>query len=139
MEPSTDKPLIDTAWLAERLGDERLRLFDCTVHLRPAVPGPYAIESGRADYERAHIPSAAFLDLVADLSDPQAPLPFTLPGPMPLAAAFGAAGITADNLIVCYSSGSPMWASRVWWMLRGAGHPRAPRCCARSAPTACAR
>ena len=56
-------PLISTAALAERLAGERsaLRLFDATVHLRPAQPGPYRIEGGRADYEAAHIPSAVFI------------------------------------------------------------------------------
>ena len=123
MQASTDNPLVDTAWLAARLGDARLRLFDCTVHLRPAVPGPYVVESGRADYERAHIPGAAFLDLGTDLSDPDAELRFTLPSAARLAAAFGAAGIHADDTVVLYSSTTPMWATRVWWMLRGAGHP----------------
>ena len=116
MSASTDAPLVDTAWLAARLGDDRLRVFDCTVHLRPAVPGPYVVESGRADYERAHIPGAAFLDLGNDLSDPNAELRFTLPTAARLAAAFGAAGIHADDTVVLYSSTTPMWATRVWWM-----------------------
>lgn len=125
MEPTTDAPLVDPAWLAARLGEPRLRIFDCTVHLRPAVPGPYRVESGRADYDRAHIPGAAFLDLQRDLSDPRSPLRFTLPASAPLAAAFGAAGISAQDWVVLYSSTLPMWATRVWWMLRSAGHPRA--------------
>ena len=55
--------LVSTAWLADNLGDPDLRVYDVTVHLRPASNGPYRIESGRADYEVAHIPDAAFLDL----------------------------------------------------------------------------
>ncbi len=125
MSPTSDNPLIDTTWLAARLADDRLRLFDCTVHLRPAVPGPYVIESGRADYERAHIPGAAFLDLGGELSDPDSQLRFTLPSPDRLAAAFGAAGIHADHTVVLYSTTTPMWATRAWWMLRGAGHANA--------------
>ena len=41
-------PLISTQALADRLqrGDRPLRLFDATVHLRPAQPGPYVVESG---------------------------------------------------------------------------------------------
>ena len=56
--------LVSTEWLAANLGDAALRLYDVTVHLRPATPGPYNVESGRADYEAGHIPGAAFLDLV---------------------------------------------------------------------------
>ena len=50
--------LVSTGWLAGHLGEEDLRIFDVTVHLRPATPGPYAIESGRADYEAGHVPGA---------------------------------------------------------------------------------
>ena len=123
---SSDAPLVSTAWLAMQLSDPALRLFDCTVHLRPTVPGsgvpgPYVIESGRSDYNVAHIPGAAFLDLMA-LSDPDAALRFTLPSATQLAAALSAAGIGNEHTVVLYSSTTPMWATRVWWMLRGAGH-----------------
>lgn len=123
--PNSDAPLVDTDWLAGQLDGPDLRVFDCTVHLRPATPGPYMVESGRADYEQAHIPGAAFLDLGQDLSDRSSDLRFTLPSPTALAEAFGRAGIGQDQTIVLYSSTTPMWATRVWWMLRGAGHSRA--------------
>jgi thiosulfate/3-mercaptopyruvate sulfurtransferase len=123
--PNSDAPLVGTDWLAERLGSPDMRVFDCTVHLRPAIPGPYVIESGRADYERAHIPGAAFVDLGDELSDTHSELRFTLPSPTVLAAGYAAAGIGSAQTIVLYSSTTPMWATRVWWMLRGAGHARA--------------
>lgn len=123
LTPDSDAPLVGTDWLAAHLHDAGLRIFDCTVHLRPATPGPYVVESGRADYERAHIPGAAFVDLQQQLSDSTSELRFTLPPPAALAAAFGAAGLGSEHRIVLYSSTSPMWATRVWWMLRGAGHP----------------
>ena len=104
-----------------QLSDPALRLFDCTVHLRPAVPGPYVVESGRGDYNAAHIPGAAFLDLMV-LSDPDAALRFTLPSVAQLTAALSAAGIANEHTVVLYSSSTPMWATRVWWMLRSAGH-----------------
>ena len=113
--------LVSTAWLQAHLDDPDLRIFDATVHLRPATPGPYRVESGRADYEAAHIPGAAFLDLAADLSDAASPLNFThLPADR-LAPALGAAGIGRDSRVVVYSSTTPMWATRLWWMLRAAG------------------
>lgn len=113
--------LVSTDWLSEHLADPNLRLFDATVHLRPATPGPYRIESGRADYEAAHIPGAAFIDLARDLSDPDTPLNFTRPPVDRLVAALAAAGIAGDSRVVVYSTTSPMWATRVWWMLRAAG------------------
>jgi thiosulfate/3-mercaptopyruvate sulfurtransferase len=113
--------LVSTEWLAANLGDARLRLYDVTVHLRPATPGPYTIESGRADYEAAHVPGAAFLDLARDLSDTSAPLPFTMPSTDALARALGAAGVGEGTRVVAYTSTSPMWATRLWWMLRSSG------------------
>lgn len=117
--------LASTQWLAAHLGDADLRLFDVTVHLRPSDPGPYRVESGRADYEAAHIPGAAFLDLARDLSDPASPLPFTMPAPEALAAALGAAGVGQESRIVAYTSTTPMWATRLWWMLRSCGFDNA--------------
>ena len=113
--------LVTTGWLADHLEDPCVRIFDSTVHLRPAQPGPYRVESGRADYESGHIPGAAFVDLARDLSDPSAPLGFTRLTGGALAAALGAAGIDPGLKIVCYSTSTPMWATRLWWVLRAAG------------------
>ena len=119
------QPLISTTALAEQLArpdaGDRLRLFDATVHLRPAQPGPYVVESGRADYEAAHILSAAFVDLAGDLSDTASPLRFTMPTAHALAAALSAHGLSNEHNCVIYSSSSPMWATRLWWMLRSMG------------------
>jgi thiosulfate/3-mercaptopyruvate sulfurtransferase len=117
--------LVSTKWLAEHLEDANLRVFDLTVHLRPSPIGPYRIESGRADYEAAHIPGAAFLDLPGDLSDTTSPLPFTLPSGDQLARALGAAGIGPHTRVVAYTTISPMWATRLWWMLRSSGFDNA--------------
>ena len=113
--------LVSTAWLADNLGDPDLRIFDATVHLRPSTPGPYRIESGRDDYRTGRIPGAGFLDLTGDLSLAGAPLNFTLPPLDQLEMAFGAAGIARGTRVVIYSTTTPMWATRVWWMLRSAG------------------
>ncbi len=117
------QPLISTQALADRLqrGDRPLRLFDTTVHLRAAQPGPYRVDSGRADYEAAHIPSAAFIDLNEELSDTNSALRFTMPKPAQLDAALSAAGLSNGDDCVIYSSTTPMWATRLWWMLRSVG------------------
>jgi thiosulfate/3-mercaptopyruvate sulfurtransferase len=118
---SAFSPLVSTEWLAAHLGDSDLRVFDTTVHLRPATPGPYTIESGRADYAREHVPGAGFLDLTDALSDPNAGLNFTNPKPDQLERELGAAGIGEGARVVLYATTTPMWATRVWWMLRAAG------------------
>ena len=110
--------LVSTEWLADHLDDPGLRIFDSTVHLRPADPGPYRVESGRDDYVARHIPGAAFLDLPGELSDPAARLNFTMPSSEALARVLGAAGVGQDSRVVIYTSTSPMWATRLWWMLR---------------------
>ena len=110
--------LVSSGWLQANLQDPNLRIFDATVHLRPATPGPYRIESGLADYEIAHIPGAAFLDLARDLSDPRSDLSFTRLPAAQLSSALGAAGVRRGVRVVLYSSTTPMWATRVWWMLR---------------------
>lgn len=115
------KGLVSTDWLAQHLKDPDLRLFDVTVHLRPATPGPYRIESGLADYEVAHIPGAAFLDLARDLSDPNSKLSFTRPPIGDLARALGNAGVARGKRVIAYTSTTPMWATRLWWMLRASG------------------
>ena len=71
--------LISTEELARRTGAPGLRLFDCTTYLRPRPEGGYNAESGRANYDKGHIPGAVFLDLGAELSDRNSKLRFTLP------------------------------------------------------------
>jgi thiosulfate/3-mercaptopyruvate sulfurtransferase len=118
--------LVSTGWLAEHRTDPDLRIFDVTVHLRPSTSGgPYRIESGRADYEAGHVPGAGFLDLPGELSDTDSPLAFTMPPVEKLARALGAAGVGAGSRVVAYATTSPMWATRLWWMLRACGFDNA--------------
>ena len=113
--------LVSTGWLAENLEDPALRIYDATVHLRPSKGGPYMIESGLSDYEAGHVPGAAFIDLIKNLSDTTSKLAFTMPSADHLAKGFGAAGIARGNRVVVYSTTTPMWATRAWWMLRSMG------------------
>jgi thiosulfate/3-mercaptopyruvate sulfurtransferase len=114
--------LISTEELARRLGAPGLRLFDVTMYLRPRTDAPgYISESGRANYDKGHIPGAAFLDLQADLSDGASSFRYTLPPLETLTQAFAAKGIGHGTFVVLYSHASPVWATRVWWMLRAVG------------------
>ena len=112
-------PLIDADALAAVLDDPALRLFDVTVNLvRPPDGGPYTVQSGRAEYEREHIPGAAFADIAGALSDPDSPFPFTLPSAERFASAAAGLGIGDGTHVVVYAQASPMWATRLWWQLR---------------------
>lgn len=117
--------LVVTGWLSDHLNDPKVVVLDCTVHLIPNPKTTYNVVSGRADFEKGHIPGAQFLDLQADLSDPQTKLRFMLPSADHFAAAMGRFGVGADTKVVTYSTGSVWWASRVWWMLRIFGHDNA--------------
>lgn len=116
--------LISTAELAEILDRPNLRLFDCTTYLEPAPEGsslPYLAVPGRHTFEAGHIPGADFLDLQGEFSDQNTELRFMMPGVAQLSAAFGRHGISADSEVVLYSIGTPMWATRFWWMLTSLG------------------
>ena len=115
------KTLIDTAQLAEKIGQPNLRIFDCTTYLEPPPPGvdePYIAVPGRHTFEAAHIPGADFLDLQGEFSDSDSKLRFMLPSTQQLEKAFGRHGIDENSEVVLYSIGTMMWATRFWWMLR---------------------
>jgi thiosulfate/3-mercaptopyruvate sulfurtransferase len=98
-------------------------VFDATVFLRRAADGgPYTVESGRESYTRAHIPGAGFADIPGALSDPASPFAFTLPAAEYFAAAAGRLGIGDGTHVVAYAQDTPMWATRLWWLLRYFGH-----------------
>lgn len=120
--------LISAAQLATSLGDPALRIYDCTTYLEPAPSGssdPYIALPDRATFETAHIPGADFLDLQGEFSDPATRLRFMMPPAEQLAAAFGRHGLGDGNRAVLYSVGTPMWATRFWWMLRALGFDNA--------------
>lgn len=120
--------LVQTDWLEAHLDDADLRIFDCTTHLLPAdaeTDAPYRIVSGKADYDQGHVPGAGFLDLQGELSDNTTRLRFMLPPAEQFAAVMSRHGVGEGTRVVLYSAGNIMWATRVWWMLRGFGFDHA--------------
>jgi thiosulfate/3-mercaptopyruvate sulfurtransferase len=116
-------PLVSPEVLRQTLDNDRARVFDATVFLvRDAENGPYTIAPGRDQYEQAHLPGASFADISGELSDPASPFPFTVPSAEHFANAAGRLGIGDNHHVVAYSQGSPMWATRLWWLLRYFGH-----------------
>jgi len=93
------------------------RIFDCRHDLANAA-------LGEQQYAEAHLPGALFAHLDRDLSAPKT-------GgngrhPLPEARAFiswmGKQGLKPADTVVCYDGGPGAMASRLWWMLRWAGH-----------------
>src|SRR3981189_1575574 len=120
--------LITTAELAAILDQPDLRLFDGTTYLEYQPAGsdiPYIAVPGRHSFEAAHIPGADFLDLQGEFSDPATKLRFMMPAAAQLAASFGRHGLGDGTRVVLYSIGTPMWATRFWWMLRSLGFDNA--------------
>jgi thiosulfate/3-mercaptopyruvate sulfurtransferase len=118
--------LVTTDGLAGHLEDPDLVVLDCTMHLIPDPKITYTVKSGREDFEKGHIPGAQFVDLQEDLSDnAKLPLRFMLPQPAAFAAAMRRFGIGHASRVVTYSTTTPQWATRVWWVLRNFGFDNA--------------
>jgi thiosulfate/3-mercaptopyruvate sulfurtransferase len=62
--------LVETDWLADHLDDPDLRIVDCTQYL-PNYADKVEITtvSGREKHAKDHIPGAAYVDLLGELTD----------------------------------------------------------------------
>lgn len=82
--------------------------------------------AGRAAYLQGHLPGALYFDLDEDLSRP----PGVHGGRHPLpdmngfARTLGERGIGNGHRIIAYDASGGMFAGRLWWLLRYAGHDR---------------
>ena len=114
--PDAVAPLVSTAWLAEHLGEPRLRVVDVSWHMPDSGRDP------EAEFEDSHIPGAVFFDLEAN-SAQDTPLPHMLPTAEEFGRSMSALGLSNDGTIVVYdSSGVNLSAPRAWWMFRVMGH-----------------
>ncbi|SES26784.1 thiosulfate/3-mercaptopyruvate sulfurtransferase [Gracilibacillus ureilyticus] len=117
--------MIDTDWLEAHLYDPKLRLLDATVIMKQDENG-VDISSGKEEYDKEHIPGAVFADLMHELSDTKAPLPFTAPSHEEFAQTISDLGVGEGTYVVVYDRGAVVgatftasdWASRLWWQLR---------------------
>ena len=117
--------LVSAEWLMEHLGAPDLVVLDATVLVEQDGTGNFISKNGRPSYEAGHIPTAGFVDLMGDISDPDSPLQFGMPSPERFAAAMGELGVGDDSRVVLYDAMGSSWAARVWWMLRWIGFDRA--------------
>lgn len=109
--------VVDFGWLAERLNTPEVVIADC----RFVLGQP---DAGQAAYDQGHIPGAVYFNLDRDLSAPVGPHGgrHPLPDLGDFAATVGQAGIDATKTVVVYDDQGGAMASRLWWMLRYAGH-----------------
>jgi thiosulfate/3-mercaptopyruvate sulfurtransferase len=118
--------LVDTDWVSSHLGDPDLRIFDCTILLTPTSEDPFKIETVHSVWHKGHLPNAGFIDLRDELSGPckRSPLEFNLPSEEQFAQVMSQKEVNRSSFVVLYCAQHPMWATRVWWMLRAFGHDK---------------
>ena len=115
--------LVETDWLEQNL--DQVVVLDCTTHLIPNPAITYDVMPGIKEFEAGHIKGAQFCDVSRDVSDTTHKFRFMCQTPEDFAAAMRRFGISDDTKVVTYSTASPQWASRVWWLLREFGHDNA--------------
>lgn len=113
--------LVTAEWLNNHLDDPELVVLDTSVVINFDEHGNFTISSGRAQYNRQHIPGARFADLTKDLVDVTSEYPYAVPAPEKFAAAMQTLGVGDDKTVVLYAGNYSAWAARVWWMLRWIG------------------
>lgn len=102
---------VSTDWLAGQQGAPDLVILDASLFL-PGTP-----RDARAEFETAHIPGAAFMDLPT-LADPADPVPGQLPPDDMMTQRMQALGVNADSRIVVYDNSPTHSAARGWFMAR---------------------
>ncbi|WP_127782827.1 sulfurtransferase [Rhodococcus sp. X156] len=107
---------VPAEWLHEHLHDSNVRVIDATVFL-PSEANGWRMESGRAAYEQAHVPSAVFADLISDLSDSAGEAPFAAAPSEQFATVMGTLGVSNESTVVAYDQANGIWATRMWWQL----------------------
>jgi len=110
-------PLMISEELAARLRDQDLLVCDC----RFAGDA----EGSRTRYLAGHIPGAIHVYWLDDLSAADTTVATFLPNAEEAADQLGRLGINYEKLVVAYSDGGNLYASRLWHVLAHYGHDRA--------------
>jgi thiosulfate/3-mercaptopyruvate sulfurtransferase len=107
-------PLVDVSWLARRLdspGHEAVVVVDAGV--------------GKQRHAEQGIPGARVFDIDGALSDPDSPLPHTMPAPERFQREMRALGVNDSSTVIAYDGTGIYSSARAWWMLRAMGFDRA--------------
>src|SRR5579875_3856873 len=107
--------IVSTGWLAERLGQPGLLVFDATKYL------PNEDKDGRAEFLRAHVPGARYFD-INEVADPDTDLPHMVPTPGRFAKLLAALGVSNSSRLVFYDQKGMASAARGWWLMGLFGH-----------------
>ena len=108
-------PLVSAGWLAARLEQPDLVVFDATKYL------PNESRDGRAGFRAAHLPGARFFD-IDEVADPDTALPHMVPTPGRFERLMGELGVTNRSTVVFYDQKGLASAARGWWMMGLFGH-----------------
>jgi len=110
--------LVSPTIVQENLSNKNWRFFDCRFVLKKP-------DQKEAEFKVSHLPSASYINLKYDLSDPQI-LGKTGRHPLPaiekLERQFSSWGINSSIQVIVYDDFSGAHAARFWWMLRWLGH-----------------
>ncbi len=114
----TENALVDVAWLASNLEQDKLVVLDASVP--PVVPGFESINLESLQV----IPAARRFDYDKEICKPDSALPHMMPNAELFQEKVRALGINQDDLVVVYDDVGIYAAPRAWWMFRAMGHER---------------
>jgi thiosulfate/3-mercaptopyruvate sulfurtransferase len=113
--------VVSTSWLEANLGNPGIRIIDIRGKVLPPGSHPRYLAK-RSDYDRGHIPGAAFVDWTRNIVDLGDPVPVQLAPPAAFAATMSGLGIGDATLVIAYDDYDHMFAGRLAWALRYYGH-----------------
>lgn len=105
--------LVDTDWLARRLGDPKVKILD----------GTWSLPGDAAKLTSGFIPGAVHFDIDA-VAAPHPDLKHMLPSAEVFSQAVRRMGISNDDHVICYDRHGLFSAPRVWWTFRMFGHDK---------------
>ena len=123
--------LVETDWLQQHLNDENLRIIDCSVkvirnpNIELGKKFPFVYRSDSANFDKAHIPGAGYIDVANELSDHSSEIPLKMASEQTFIEVMSDFGITSETHVILYSSTEQNWATRLWWLLRSFGFTNA--------------
>lgn len=113
--------IVTPAFVEDGLKRNAIRVIDCTVMFEIRPVGASTIHSGRDQWLGGHIPGAAYLHMVDDLSDADGAYAFTIAPQAQIDRLLSAIGIRPDDTVVLYGAGTAVAVMRAWWVLRVSG------------------
>ncbi len=111
--------LVQPSDLMGHLADPAWLVLDCRFELADPAAGERA-------WAKGHVPGALYAHLDRDLSGAVTPQTgrHPLPAPDAFASTVSRWGVGPSTQVVAYDAAAGMFAARLWWMLRWAGHDR---------------